>query len=120
MDKISLKGMRFYGHHGVFPEENQLGQRFIVDADLYLDLSRAAATDELLETINYADVAETVREIVEGVPFRLIETLTERIISAILEKYILVQEITVRVIKPDPPFAVHFEGVTVEMHRKRE
>ena len=53
MDKMTLKGMRFFGYHGVFPEENKLGQQYIVGLELKLDLSDAAQTDDLAYTVNY-------------------------------------------------------------------
>ncbi|CAM3691961.1 dihydroneopterin aldolase [Marinicrinis lubricantis] len=120
MDKIVLSQMRFYGYHGVFPEETKLGQRFMVDVKLFLDLTSAGRTDRLEETVNYASVTETIRGIVEGKPFKLIEALAERIAAAVLGEYEIIQAITVRVLKPDPPFDIHFQGVSVEIHRKRE
>ncbi|MFC4098264.1 dihydroneopterin aldolase [Paenibacillus xanthanilyticus] len=120
MDLMSLKGMRFYGYHGVFPEENKLGQQFIVDLDLRLDLSRAAQTDDLNYTVNYAEVHARTKSIVEGAPFKLIEALAGSIASQLLEAYTSINEVTVRVTKPHPPFDIHFDGVTVELNRKRE
>ncbi|MDF2720161.1 MAG: dihydroneopterin aldolase [Paenibacillus sp.] len=72
MDKMQLSRMQFYGYHGVFPEENKLGQRFYVDLALSLDLSEAGRTDDLDKTVNYAEVYERVKTIVEGRTFRLI------------------------------------------------
>jgi dihydroneopterin aldolase len=119
MDKIILSRMQFYGYHGVFPEENKLGQRFIVDAELHLDLSRAGSSDDLGQTVNYAEAYERIRSIVQGKPFRLIEALAEAIASDLLQQYTSVNEVTVRVTKPNPPFDTHFDGVTVDIHRKR-
>lgn len=120
MDKIKLERMEFYGYHGVFPEENKLGQRFCIDVELCLDLKPAGASDDLERTVNYAEVYETIKEIVEQRKFRLIEALAEHIASAVLDTYTVINELTVRVVKPHPPFAAHFLGVTVEIHRKRE
>jgi dihydroneopterin aldolase len=119
MDKLLLERMEFYGYHGVHAEENKLGQQFIADVELYLDLSAAGRSDELDRTINYALVYEQVREIVEGKPFRLIEALAEHIASALLAAYSPLQQVKVRVTKPNPPFPIHFRGVTVEIMRKR-
>lgn len=119
MDKMVVKGMRFYGYHGVFPEENRLGQQFIVDVELLMDMQRAALTDELQYALDYSELHSFVKAIVEGPPFKLIEALTAQVASKVLEHYTMVNEVTVRVTKPHPPFDVHFDGVTVEMNRKR-
>lgn len=119
MDKMTLSRMEFFGYHGVFAEENKLGQRYYVDIELFLPLREAGESDELEKTVNYAEVFETVKSIVEGKPFKLIEALAERVASVVLQSYTIINEITVRVVKPHPPFAVIFEGVTVEIHRKR-
>ncbi len=119
MDTMLMKGMRFYGYHGVFPEENKLGQQFYVDLELCLDLEEAAQADDLNLTINYAELYAFTKSIVEGPPFKLIEALTGHIASQVLEAYTSVHEITVRVTKPHPPFEIQFDGVTVEMRRKR-
>lgn len=120
MDRMNVRGMKFYGYHGVFPEENRLGQQFYVDLDLQLDLSQAADTDDLAYTVNYAELHALAKEIVEGKPFKLIEALAGRIASRVLEAYTSVNEVTVRVTKPHPPFDIHFDGVTIELSRKRD
>ena len=119
MDRMRLKGMVFFGYHGVFPEENRLGQKFVVDLELVLDLSPAASSDDLGRTVNYADVHETVKRVVEGPPCRLIETLAHKIASEILATYTIINEATVAVTKPHPPLDIRFDGVTVEIRRRR-
>lgn len=119
MDKIILSGMQFYGYHGVFPEENRLGQRFGVDLELLLDLAKAGATDELEYTVNYAELHSLVKTVVEGKPFKLIEALASDIATKVLGAYTMINEVTVRVTKPHPPFDVHFDGVTIELRRSR-
>ncbi len=120
MDKMILRGMRFFGYHGVFPEENKLGQQFIIDLALQLDLSEAAANDDLTSTVNYAEIHAFVKKIVEGPPFKLIEALAGNIASSVLDAYTSVNEVTVSVTKPHPPFEIYFDGVTVELCRKRD
>ncbi|MCA0758362.1 dihydroneopterin aldolase [Paenibacillus sp. N4] len=120
MDKMIIKGMRFYGYHGVFPEENKLGQQFFVDLELSMDLEQAASTDDLSLTVNYADIHALTKKIVEGEPFKLIEALAGHVASKVLEAYTIVNDVTVRVTKPHPPFDIHFDGVTVELRRKRD
>jgi len=120
MDKMIIRGMRFFGYHGVLPEENRLGQQFMVDVELALELEEAAAADDLAKTVNYADLHARVKRIVEGPPCRLIEALARRIATDLLDTYTNINEVLVRVTKPHPPFDIHFDGVTVELRRKRE
>ncbi|GGO09285.1 dihydroneopterin aldolase [Saccharibacillus kuerlensis] len=120
MDKMIISRMEYYGRHGVFEEERRLGQRFYVGLELELDLSAAGLTDDLEQAVNYAEVHETVKNVVEGESVKLIETLAERIASAVLRTYTRVEAATVKVTKPHPPFDIHFEGVTVEIRRSRK
>src|SRR5690606_33473578 len=106
-------------YHGVFPEENRLGQQFIVDVTIGMDLSLAGQSDELEDTISYPDIYHTVQAIVEGEPLKLIEALTERIAQTVLAQYTKVMETTVRVTKPNPPFKANFDGVVTEVTRRR-
>ncbi|TVX95822.1 dihydroneopterin aldolase [Cohnella terricola] len=119
MDKMALKRMVFYGYHGVYPEENKLGQKYWVDLDLRLDLSRPAQSDDVADTVNYAEIHALVKEIVEGPPVKLIETLAANIASAVLGTYTSIHKATVSVTKPNPPFDITFDGVTVELRRQR-
>ncbi|MFX3631651.1 MAG: dihydroneopterin aldolase [Candidatus Pristimantibacillus sp.] len=120
MDNMIVKGMQFYGYHGVFAEENKLGQKFGVDIELKLDLEQAASTDDLSYTVNYAEIHALTKSIVEGKPYQLIEALAGGIATRVLEAYTMINEVTVRVTKPNPPFDIHFDGVTVELRRKRD
>lgn len=119
MDRMLVKRMVFFGYHGVIPEENRLGQKYYVDLDLRLDLARAASTDDVADTVNYAEAHALVKEIVEGPPVKLIETLAQNIASALLGTYTSIIEATVAVTKPNPPFDITFDGVTVELRRRR-
>lgn len=119
MDKIYLSNMRFYGYHGVFAEETKLGQRFAVDLVLELDLKEAGKNDDLSLTVNYADVYELTRRIVEGEPRRLIETVAECIAMQLLATFTLVKRCTVKVTKPDPPIHGHYNSVAVEITREQ-
>src|SRR5690554_645468 len=119
MDKIILERMEFYGYHGVFAEENKLGQRFYVDLTAYLDIKPAALSENVNDTVNYVEVFELIRDIVEGKPFVLLETLAEQIASQVLGNFTKINEVQVRVIKPHPPVDIHFGGVVIEIQRKR-
>ncbi|MCZ8517599.1 dihydroneopterin aldolase [Paenibacillus filicis] len=119
MDKMSLKQMQFFANHGVYPEENRLGQRYIVDVDMYMPLDKPGRSDALEDTVNYAEVYEVIKACVEKKTFKLIEALAEDIASEVLRTYTSINEMTVRVVKPHPPVAIFFDGVSVEIHRKR-
>jgi dihydroneopterin aldolase len=117
-DRILMRGLAFYGYHGVMPEENRLGQRFIVDIDMHVPLGQAGRADDLTMTVDYGAVLADVREIVEGPPFKLIEAVAERIAATILARNV-VDAVRVRVRKPDVPIAATLEYVGVEITRRR-
>jgi dihydroneopterin aldolase len=120
MDKVMLKGLQFYGYHGVFPEEQRLGQLFLIDLVASLDLQPAGVTDQLDKTINYAEMYEHTKQIVTGPSVQLIESLAEQIASKILTYFELIEEITVTVVKPNPPVPGIFDSVAVEITRRRK
>ncbi|HYF93209.1 MAG TPA: dihydroneopterin aldolase [Symbiobacteriaceae bacterium] len=118
-DRIVLTGMQFYGYHGVYPEETRLGQVFVVDVELHADLREAGRTDDLQRTVDYGQVYSTVKEIVEGRPFKLIEALAEKTAAELLQGF-PISEVVVRVHKPKAPIPGAFGGVMVEIRRRRE
>ncbi|EAF2830358.1 dihydroneopterin aldolase [Listeria monocytogenes] len=119
MDKIYLNELVFYGYHGVLAEETKLGQTFRVSLILSLSTKKAGISDSVDDTVSYAEVYETVKEIVEGTPFKLIEALAEKIATEVLTGYPLLEEVTVKLIKPNPPIPGHYDSVAVEIERKR-
>lgn len=120
VDKIILKDMQFYGFHGLFPEENKLGQRFNVDLILYTNLKQAGMSDEMSDSINYGEVFTNVQKIVEGKKQNLIETVAERIAEDLLQNFARLQACDVKVIKPDPPIPGHYNSVAVQIYRGRD
>jgi dihydroneopterin aldolase len=118
-DKILLIGAHFYARHGVSDDEQRLGGRYVVDVELESDLARAATSDNLADTTSYSDVYRTVREIIEGQSFRLIETLAETIAQALLARY-APKTVTVRVKKQPPPMdgIIDYAGVEIVRERK--
>ena len=101
-DQIMLDGMRFYGYHGVNPEERALGQPYVVDLTAELDLSRAGRSDRLEDTVSYSHIYRAVRSIVEGEPRNLLEAVAEAIAARVLADF-PVDAVTVTVKKPNPP-----------------
>jgi dihydroneopterin aldolase len=118
MDRITLRGLRARGFHGVLPEERALGQTFVVDVSLELDTRPAAASDDLTRTVDYGALAEEVAGVVAGEPCDLLETLAQRIADRCLARAVVTAaEVTVH--KPQAPITVPFEDVTVTIKRSR-
>lgn len=120
MDKIKLSGLSFYGYHGLFPEENRLGQRFKVDLELFVPLQKAGETDDMKDSIDYGMVHDMVKNIVEGEPKNLIEAVAETIAAELLEKFPKINACEVEVIKPHPPIDGHYDAVAVRIKRERK
>ncbi|MDQ6918135.1 MAG: dihydroneopterin aldolase [Candidatus Dormibacteraeota bacterium] len=115
MDRILMDGMAFFGRHGVFPAERELGARFSVDVELEGDLRAPGASDRLEDTIDYARAYDLVREVVEGEPCHLLEAVAQRIAERLLELP-RVSRTVVRVRKK-PPLPGEFSSVAVEISR---
>nr|WP_232335183.1 MULTISPECIES: dihydroneopterin aldolase [Thermoactinomyces] len=113
-----MKRLSFYGYHGAYAEENRLGQRFYVDLEMKLDLRPAGTTDDLQKTVDYGAVYQKVENIMTGTRVKLIETLAERIAGRLLADF-PIEEVRVRVTKPNPPIQGHYESVGVEVVRTR-
>lgn len=114
-DRIALRGLTARGHHGVFDHERENGQDFTVDITLHTKTARAAASDDLGQTISYADVADQVIGIITGEPVDLIETLAERIADAALATGALAVDVTVH--KPSAPIPHDFTDAAVSIRR---
>lgn len=119
MDTICVRGMRFYGYHGVFPEEQKLGQRFVVNLEMNLDLRRVGETGSLEDTVNYGDAYQHIQGVVEGEPVALIETVAEKIANKLLEIYSRLESVVVEVEKPGAPIPGVFDTVSVRIERRR-
>mgnify|MGYP005842386967 FL=1 len=119
-DAILLQGLVFYGYHGVHPEEQQLGQRFVVDLEAHTDLRPAGISDDPARTVSYSDLYRVAREVVEGPPRRLIEALAEEIAAHVLARFPSIESVTVTVWKPGAPIAGSaLERVGVRITRER-
>lgn len=119
MDRLILRDLRFFAHHGVFSEENKRGQPFAATIELELPLAPAGLSDRLDRAVNYCDVQTVVREVMEGAPRHLIETLAEQTAAALLARFPTVTAVTVEVVKPEPPVTFAFAGVAVRIRRER-
>lgn len=118
LDQIQLRGLRFYGTHGVLAEEHVRSQPFEVDLDLFLDLRAAATSDELADTVDYGRLCELARSVVEGPPASLLECLAERIADGALEiSSGRVERVIVTVRKLRPPVPIDIASAAVRICR---
>ena len=118
-DRIVLEGMRFYGFHGVNPEERVLGQEYLVDLAVEMDLKQAGVSDRLEDTISYAHIYRAVRDVMEGEPRNLLEAAAQSIVDRVFADF-PVDSVSVRVKKPHPPIRGSvIENATVEIFRRR-
>lgn len=120
MDKIILKNLGFYGYHGVEKAEKTLGQKFFIDGELYLDLTKAGKSDDVGDTVNYGEIYNLIKNIVTQQNFNLLEALAEKIASTILAGYPQVNEVVITVRKPEAPVKGIFDYFAVEIRRKRD
>lgn len=119
VDKIVLKGMSFYGYHGVSKMERKTGQKFYMDIEMTLDLREAGKTDKLSKTIDYPQVYSLAKEVQSKRKYHLMESLAEDIASVVLNKFDKLNEVTVNVRKPQVPVGGLMEYVEVEITRLR-
>ena len=115
-DRITLIGLRVRGFHGVLAEERRDGQDFVVDATLTLDVTAAAQSDDLAQTVDYGALAERLAAVVSGEPVQLIETLAVQLAEVCLTDE-RVREAEVTVHKPSAPISVPFADVSVTVVR---
>lgn len=117
-DRITLTGLRVFGRHGVFEHEKRDGQEFVVDITAWLDLSAAAKTDDLTQTLHYGELAQLAAGIVGGEPYDLIESVAGKIADEVLrDERLNAVEVTVH--KPSAPIPLTFDDVAVTVRRDR-
>jgi dihydroneopterin aldolase len=117
-DRIALRGLRVRGHHGVFDHERRDGQDFVVDITVWMDLTKAAASDDLADTLHYGELAEHAAAIVAGEPCNLIETVAARIADGVMaDARVIAVEVTLH--KPQAPIPLDFVDVAVVARRSR-
>jgi dihydroneopterin aldolase len=118
-DRMFLRGLEAHGHHGVFENERIGGQRFVVDVDWWIETTPAVRDDNLAATLCYGQLFDTVAEIVTGRPCALIETLADRIVTALFDRFPEMTATIVTVHKPDAPIAGSFADLGISMARHR-
>lgn len=116
---IELKGMKFYARHGVMDQETQVGAWFTVDLSLLVDVEKAAFSDDLNDTLNYAEVYRRLKVTMEQ-PSRLVETAAGRIAGALFDSFPLIKALTVKLTKDNPPVSgCECSGFGVELTYER-
>jgi dihydroneopterin aldolase len=118
-DTLTLSRLRFFGFHGLLPEEKAHGQTLEVTVRLELSLAEAGRADDLHLTADYRAVYETIRAVMHGPRCKLVETLAESVAAALLRDFSMLAAVDVEVTKPHPPVNFNFEGLTIRIHRTR-
>jgi dihydroneopterin aldolase len=117
-DRIAVRGLTAYAHHGVYAFERRQGQTFRCDAVLEVDTAQAAASDDLERTVNYAELAQRLYTALSTEPVDLLETLAQRLADVCLA-YEQVDAVEITVHKPEADLGVPFDDVTVTIRRTR-
>lgn len=118
MDKITIRELQIFAHHGVFPEENVLGQKFLVSATLYLDTRKAGKSDCLEESIHYGLVSQDIKKWMEENTYKMIEKIAEGLCEHLLLKYEKLKAIELEIKKPWAPILLPLDFVSVTIYRK--
>lgn len=116
---VKLRKMKFFAYHGVFPEERKNGGTYTVTLELKLCNYKVAETDALTDTVDYAEVYQVVKQVMQ-IPSNLIEHVAARIAQSVLDAFPLVSEVGVKLIKDNPPISgADFKGSAVELRAMR-
>ncbi|ADK13713.1 2-amino-4-hydroxy-6-hydroxymethyldihydropteridine diphosphokinase [Clostridium ljungdahlii] len=118
MDIIYVEDLEVYAYHGVNQAEKDMGQRFLISLQIFLNLSEAGKSDDLSKTINYAKLCCEVEEEFKREKYDLIEKSAESLANFILKKYIAVEKVTVKIKKPWAPIGKPLKWVAVEINRR--
>ncbi|MBF0728505.1 MULTISPECIES: dihydroneopterin aldolase [Bacteroides] len=116
---ILLKEIRCYAYHGVAPQENLIGNEYIIDLKLKVDISKAAQTDEVADTVNYAEVHQVIMAEM-AVPSKLLEHVGGRIIEKLFQQFPALEEIELHLSKRNPPMGADVESAGIELHCSRK
>lgn len=117
MDVIHIKDLEIFANHGVYPEENRLGQKFVLCMDLFLDTRLAGAQDDLEWSVDYGEVCHTAAAYLKEHTFKLLEAAAEQLAGELLEKYPLLLGVRIELKKPWAPVGLPLQTVSVEIER---
>lgn len=118
-DTIFVSGLVIHARHGVMEHETEVGQRFVIDLELYTDLSDASRTDRLSDTISYSDVVATTTAAFKNTHHKLLERAAGAVADAILSAFPRIGAVKVTVHKPHAPIAAIFDDVGIVLTRSR-
>ena len=118
-DGIFIRGLALHAYHGVMPHEAKVGQTFTIDLELEIDLSTAARSDKVADTVSYDKVVDCASAAFSGQRFRLIEAAAGRVANAVLAAFPPVRSVRVTIHKPHAPIAATFDDVGVMVMRSR-
>lgn len=118
-DTIFIAGLLIHAHHGVMEHEAKVGQRFVLDLELTVDLSAASKSDKLADTVSYSAIVETATEVFTGRSYRLIEAAGGAVADSLLKKFPKVETVQITVRKPHAPIAAIFGDAGVTLTRRR-
>lgn len=119
-DTIFITGVVIHARHGVMDHESEVGQRFVIDLELSIDLSESAHTDRLSDTVSYASVVATAIAAFKNTNYRLLERAAGAVSDSIFAAFPRIDAVKVTVHKPHAPIAEIFEDVGVVLMRKRQ
>lgn len=117
-DQIRIENLKIFAHHGVHPEENRLGQQFIVSVCMELSTAKAGREDDLTASVSYSDAARMIAVWVQEENFQLIEAVAEKVACRLLAQWPAVRAVTVEVKKPWAPVGLPLDWVSVRIHRE--
>lgn len=117
LDQIHIRNLEVFGRHGVFPEENRLGQKFIINATLYISTREAGLKDDLTKSVHYGEVSHFMTSYMTEHTFGLIEAAAEQMARAALLHFPAMQQITLEILKPWAPIGLPLDAVSVEITR---
>lgn len=120
MDKILIRNLKIFAYHGVNPEEKVHGQNFILDIDAFVDISVPCKTDNVDDTVSYAEIIEETVRIFTSRKYDLVERAAERVSEGLFERFEKIQALRILLKKPDAPIDADFEYVGVEIERNRK
>ncbi len=115
---ITLHNLVFYAYHGVLPQEQVVGNEYYVDLKMKVDFTEAALTDDVENTVSYAEVYEAIKEEM-SIPAKLIENVGYRICQRIFNDFGLIEEVTLKLGKRNPPMGADIDASGVELHCSR-
>ena len=118
-DSIFITGLVIHARHGVMDHETEVGQRFVIDLELFTDLAESSRTDRLVDTVSYSNVVATATAAFKNTNYKLLERAAGAVADAILAAFARIRSVKVTVHKPHAPIAAIFDDVGVALTRSR-